>query len=510
MIDFIVACSYFPFPHEMADVREKVIALTEKVLPEGVEFLDKVHSAAADGASVNKCFDPNPEASGISAAEKLDRQIVKARYYRLEELTCILHRLVKLMEHVVDDEDSDASKSFKALIVAIYAFFDLINSSQKNEQALREIQDNDETRVGRTVMDITTPKTRWNYNSRRLQRVRRLWPYASVMKPETTTTTAQKLEWTQKKNSCEQALIQIEKIAPLLDRFQYWIVYFQTTAAPTVSLILYLIDDLRSVADSLADKSDREGNVEAEAILSRFLAQIEEEFQFDAEDDYLRLAQLLDPRVSYRVNSLEEINRLLDRAKTYLPRIENTAATIQPDFDEDDIWAATAVVQSVPGPAEIDRIWSDEIIEFKKAMRKVRRKITDDHGNITWEFHGGVARVQDIDVLQFYREHYQLFLHFASVIRKILGTNAASTSCERIFNYAGIVLNCRRTSLLTDMADKLIVSACRHKNTMRSNNLKLPKLPDIGVFETDATNAEEAEEHAEAVEEFWDDFLGEL
>ena len=44
------------------------------------------------------------------------------------------------------------------------------------------------------------------------------------MKPETTNRTAQKLEWAQKKNICEQALIQIEKIAPLLDRFQYWIV----------------------------------------------------------------------------------------------------------------------------------------------------------------------------------------------------------------------------------------------------------------------------------------------
>ena len=47
----------------------------------------------------------------------------------------------------------------KALILAIHAFFDLINSSQKNEQALREIQENHETRVGRIVMDITTPKT---------------------------------------------------------------------------------------------------------------------------------------------------------------------------------------------------------------------------------------------------------------------------------------------------------------------------------------------------------------
>ena len=139
MVDFIAACSYFPFPHEMGDVRGKVITLTERILPEGVKFLDKVHSGAADGASVNKCFDPNSEASGISVAEKLDHQIIKARYSRLEEQTCILHRLVKLLEHVVDDDVSEASKSFKALILAIYAFFDLINSSQKNEQSLREI-----------------------------------------------------------------------------------------------------------------------------------------------------------------------------------------------------------------------------------------------------------------------------------------------------------------------------------------------------------------------------------
>ena len=86
------------------------------------------------------------------------------------------------------------------------------------------------------------------------------------MKPETTNTSAQKLEWTQKKNCREQAIIQIEKIAPLLDRFQYWIVYFQTTVAPTISIILYLVGDLKSIADSLADKSDSEDNVEAEAI----------------------------------------------------------------------------------------------------------------------------------------------------------------------------------------------------------------------------------------------------
>jgi len=81
-------------------------------------------------------------------------------------------------------------------------FLNQINFSQKDEQALFKIQENDKDRVGRIVMDITTTKTRWNYNSQRLKRFRRLWTYTNV-----TNTAAQKLEWTQKKNSCEQAVI---------------------------------------------------------------------------------------------------------------------------------------------------------------------------------------------------------------------------------------------------------------------------------------------------------------
>ena len=179
-------------------------------------------------------------------------------------------------------------------------------------------------------------------------------------------------------------------------------------------------------------------------------------------------------------------------------------------FDENDIWASAAVNRSVPTTdANIDIIWNKEIDEFKKAMRKVRRKITHDDGEITWEFYGGVGRVQDIDVLQFYAEHYESFPLFACIVRKILGTNAASTSCERTFNYAGIVLNCRRTSLLTNLADKFIVSACRHKNALRSE-LKSPMLPNIGEIEIDSTIAEATVEEAEAAEEFWDDFFSEL
>ena len=123
-------------------------------------------------------------------------------------------------------------------------------------------------------------------------------------------------------------------------------------------------------------------------------------------------------------------------------------------------------------------------------MQIVRGEITGDDGEITREFYEGYARVQDINVLQFYAEHYELSPFFGCVVRKILGTNAASTSCERTFNYTGIVFNCKRTLQLTDMADKVIVSACRHKNTLQGE-LKSTMLPNIGELEIDLTIAEE-------------------
>jgi len=92
------------------------------------------------------------------------------------------------------------------------------------------------------------------------------------------------------------------------------------------------------------------------------------------------------------------------------------------------------------------RVLGDEIAKFKNAIQRFRREIIGDDGTITWEFYSGVSRVQKMS--------YSLTL-VAFVIRKIIGTNASTTSCERTFNYVGIVLNSRRTSLATDTADKI-------------------------------------------------------
>ena len=82
----------------------------------------------------------------------------------------------------------------------------------------------------------------------------------------------------------------------------------------------------------MANKADLEGNQDAEIILSRILAELRAEFSHDFDDDYLKLAQLLDPRVCHRTGSTTEVDRLLALAvKTYIPEC-NSAGGVNDDI----------------------------------------------------------------------------------------------------------------------------------------------------------------------------------
>jgi hypothetical protein len=91
-----------------------------------------------------------------------------------------------------------------------------------------------------------------------------------------------------------------------------------------MGLMLYVIADLRLTADNIGDAADRDGNTVVESLASRWVAEIDAEFKDDLENDYLKLAQLFDPRVSHRVTESEdknvvkaEVNRLLELAKVF-------------------------------------------------------------------------------------------------------------------------------------------------------------------------------------------------
>jgi hypothetical protein len=72
---------------------------------------------------------------------------------------------------------------------------------------------------------------------------------------------------------------------------------------------------LEAVAELLANQNDSLENTGAEKILSRLAAELQAEFVGDKDSDYLKLAQMLDPCVSYQTESTHEIDRLSELAK---------------------------------------------------------------------------------------------------------------------------------------------------------------------------------------------------
>ena len=109
----------------------------------------------------------------------------------------------------------------------------------------------------------------------------------------------------------------------------------------------------------------------AEKVLSRILVQLGTEFENDLNDDYLKLAQLFDPRVCHRISSAAEMDRLLTLAiQTYILKDNNEQAVVD-------------VFSDVP----LD--YAGEISAFKLHMRKVRHKVgVDENGNNKFDYFG--------------------------------------------------------------------------------------------------------------------------
>ena len=102
-------------------------------------------------------------------------------------------------------------------------------------------------------------------------------------------------------------------------------------------------------------------------------------------------------------------------------------------------------------------------------------------------------RQLDIDVLAFYRPILESIPNLAIVIRKVLSNQATTSTPERSFNISGNILNVRRCSLNPIRAEKLIVSAFRHRCKLRSGK-KPPRVPSFRVLEVEDVEVEEEDD----------------
>jgi hypothetical protein len=254
-------------------------------------------------------------------------------------------------------------------------------------------------------------------------------------------------------------------------------------------LLLFCGEDLQVYADRVADEADDGGHESVEAIASKFVAQITTEFRGDHASDYLKLAQLLDPRVSHRTKSRDEVKRLLNKLKVYCP--ETTA--VQNENDDDD--EMDEAYDAVSSDEEEEQTAFDRDIHYLRntALRSIRKRVTDEKGDEYWEYFGGKTRPEDIDVFAFYQYHGPFMPFIDPVIQQMLSQPSASYCPETIFSRAKFIINDYRQALTPERAEQLILSATRYRMNMRGK--KLPGLPQLGVDPSD----EEIEENMEEV-----------
>ena len=155
------------------------------------------------------------------------------------------------------------------------------------------------------------------------------------------------------------------------------------------------------------------------------------------------------------------------------------------EADDDDIFNEQSIANH-----------DSECAAFKAHMRKVRVKIVDAEGGgglANYKYFGGIERQLDIDVLGFYRPILESIPNLVVVIRKILANQATTSTAERSFNIAGNILNVRRCRLDQSRAEKLLVSAFRHRCKLRFGK-KPPRVPSFRVLEDEDVEEEEDED----------------
>ena len=116
---------------------------------------------------------------------------------------------------------------------------------------------------------------------------------------------------------------------------------------------------------------------------------------------------------------------------------------------------------------------------FMIAIAIVSKPLLNTKGQqIGMEYYRAASRLEDIDVLQFYRDLLPNIPILEHAVRSILGDQSASTSGKRAFSYCNMVLSARRIGLTSERASQRWVSAMRAKNEKkkRHHNLTLPEL----------------------------------
>jgi hypothetical protein len=157
-------------------------------------------------------------------------------------------------------------------------------------------------------------QTRWTYDTRSLRRANRLWGTISSLDPDKLyfRNPAVKIEWKDNRTLWARDGIQyLHYMLPVLERIEYWILFFESGRSVTISFCLYAIDDMKCFCSNMIEivNQDKDSLQHQPAILPNQYTNIVETLTFINNridiifdgfhgDSLLEVAELLDFRVA--------------------------------------------------------------------------------------------------------------------------------------------------------------------------------------------------------------------
>jgi hypothetical protein len=171
---------------------------------------------------------------------------------------------------------------------------------------------------------IAGSSTRWTYDTRSLRRAKRLWCYISILDTDKLyfRNKEVKKEWINYRATWARDGTQyLHYMLPVLERIEFWILFFESGRSVTISFCLYAIDDLKYFCNQVIinitkDKENlqhqpavlphQESNMKATLLF--IINKIDSIFNGFHNDSLLEVAELLDFRVGVPCKSRHDMH----------------------------------------------------------------------------------------------------------------------------------------------------------------------------------------------------------